>query len=416
MVAVNKMDLVDYAEARFDELRRDFGQVAGTLAFKDVTFVPVSALRGENVVERSRHMPWYGGPTVLGFLEEVPIAADRNLDDFRYPVQYVLRPNLDYRGFAAQIASGVVKKGDEILVLPSGKTSRVKAIDTFEGELEEAFAPQSVTLRLADEVDCSRGDLLVHPDNRPRVQRSFDADVVWMHERALDPAKTYFLKHTTRTVRVQIDRVHWRLDLSTLATVPATTLELNDIGRLSLTCHQPLYYDGYTKNRATGSFVIVDSLTNNTVGAGMIRDQAPAQALDAALREAQAGVQLPGRSQVSPREREQRIGQTGVAVLLSASPARARDVAFALERRLYDLGHGACVLAFDDEPPAAVALAARACAEAGLIALCASAADGARLRAAIGERLLETDASDGTVEAAAERVLSDLAARGQIPR
>jgi bifunctional enzyme CysN/CysC len=415
LVAVNKMDLRGYAEEVYDEIRASFATVTAGLGFKDVTFIPVSALKGENVVSRSAHMPWYSGPTVLGFLEEVPIGEDRNLRDFRYPVQYVLRPNLNYRGFSGQIASGVVKKGDEVMVLPSGRSSRIKAIDIFERELEEAFAPQSVTLRLEDEIDCSRGDMLVHPNNRPRVQRSFDAHVVWMHERALDVNKTYLLKHTTRMVRMEIDRVHWKVDLATLKNVEAETLGLNDIGRLSITCHQPLHFDGYTKNRATGSFVIVDSLTNGTVGAGMIIDDGSVQDLDAALREAQAGANVPVGGQVSQRERAQRMGQPGLAVLLSG--AATRLVAFTLERQLFDLGHTAHVLAFDDQPAAAVALAVRACTEAGLVTLCAaSAVDAEALRAQLGgERLLEIAvdelASAAKPQAVAEGILARILPR-----
>jgi bifunctional enzyme CysN/CysC len=424
LVAVNKMDLRDYAQGVFDDIRRDFHAVVGNLAFKDVTFVPVSALRGENVVTRAASMPWYVGPTVLGLLEEVPIAEDRNLSDFRYPVQYVLRPNLNYRGFSAQVASGVVKKGDTVMVLPSGKSSRVKAIDTAEGERDEAFAPESVTLRLEHEIDCSRGDMIVHPHNRPRVQRSFDAEVVWLHERALDPQKTYFLKHTTRMIRMQVERVHWRVDLSTLTATPAETLELNDIGRLTVTCHQPLYYDAYVKNRATGSFVIVDSLTNNTVGAGMILDDQSAQDLDAAMREVQAGAAMPARTQVSPRERAQKTGQTGVTVLLVGAPARARAVAFAIERRLFDLGHAACVVAFDDAPATALALAARACSDAGLVTLCPSG-DATALQAQLDRaHLVELAVDDAApldpdaapLDPIVEQVLDRLVERGQLRR
>jgi bifunctional enzyme CysN/CysC len=417
LVAVNKMDLRDYAQEVFDDICRQFRAVVAGLAFKDVTFVPVSALKGENLIGPTGRMPWYDGPTVLGFLEQVPIAEDRNLEDFRYPVQYVLRPNLTYRGFAAQIASGVVHKGDEVMVLPSGKRSRVKAIDVHGGELDEAFAPQSVTLRLEDEIDCSRGDMIVHPQNRPRVQRSFEADVVWMHERALDPDKTYFLKHATRMVRVQVDRVHWRVDLGTLANVASATLELNDIGRLTLTCHQPLYYDAYTRNRATGSFVIVDSLSNNTVGAGMIVDAGAAQDLDAALREAQAGAAAPARTQVSPRERAQRLGQTGLTVFLRGGHKCARVIAFALERRLFDMGHAAQVLAFEDQPAAAVTLAARVCTDAGLVTVCASVGvDGAALRAQLGdERLLEVALDDAAdPDPVVDEIVQELAERGQL--
>merc|ERR1711916_72201 len=194
LVAVNKMDLRNFEQGVYDEIRKDFSAFTGKLSFKDVTFVPISALKGDNVVERSERTPWYTGQTVLGFLEEVPIAEDRNLSDFRYPVQYVLRPHLNYRGFCRQISSGIVRKGDRVQVAGSGKTSTVKGIDTYDGEIDEAFAPMSVTIRLDDEIDCSRGDMLVTTDNRPTVGRSFDADLVWMHERPLDTAKSYIVK------------------------------------------------------------------------------------------------------------------------------------------------------------------------------------------------------------------------------
>jgi sulfate adenylyltransferase large subunit len=408
LVAVNKMDLREYSQAVFDQICEDFRGFVRGLAFKDVTFVPVSALKGENLVSPAPAMAWYQGPSVLGFLEQVPIAEDRNLRDLRYPVQVVLRPNLNYRGFSAQIVSGVVKKGETVMVLPSGKTSRVKAIDTHGGERDEAFAPESVTLRLEDEIDCSRGDMIVHPANRPRVQRGFDAHVVWLHERALDPQKTYLIKHTTRMIRMQVDRVHWKVDLATLREVPAETLGLNDIGRLGITCHQPLYYDAYAKNRGTGSFVIVDSLTNNTVGAGMIIDDDPGQDLDAAMREVQAGADAPARTQISPRERREKLGQGGVAVRVSD-----RVLAYALERRLFDLGHAAHVLAFDDQPAQAVALAARACADAGLVAICV-AVDGAALRAQLGDRVVEPAGDAGSpspspsIDKTVERLIEQL--------
>jgi hypothetical protein len=349
---------------------------------------------------------------VLGYLERVPIAEDRNLADFRYPVQYVLRPNLDYRGFAAQVASGVVKKGDEVLVLPSGRRTRVRAIDTADGERAEAFAPQSVTVRLEDEVDCSRGDMLVHPHNRPRVARSFEAHVVWMHERALDPHKTYWLKHTTRMVRMQVEAVRWKMHLETLAERPAETLALNDIGRVAITCHQPLYFDPYTRNRATGSFVIVDSLSNNTVGAGMIIDDAPAQDLDSALNELASGSDAGARTQVSPRERADKLGQAGVTLLLYGAPLPTlRVIAFALERRLFDLGRVAHVLFAGEGTSSALAWAARACTDAGLVTICVSAKEDASERAEVRERVGEARVRDGAVgdapiEAAVERLVA----------
>jgi bifunctional enzyme CysN/CysC len=429
LVAVNKMDLCGYAEERFRAIRAELRAFADGLSFRDVTFVPVSALRGENVVAPSAEMPWYDGPTVLGYLERVPIAADRNLGDFRYPVQYVLRPNLDYRGFSAQIASGVVKKGDEVMVLPSGRRSRVRAIDTADGERDEAFGPESVTLRLEDELDCSRGDMIVHPHNRPRVARSFDAHLVWLHERALDPDKSYWLKHTTRTVRMQVDQVRWKLDLETLGERPADALELNDIGRVTVTCHQPLYFDPYARNRATGSFVLVDSLSNSTVAAGMIIDDEAAQDLDAALREAGAGVGATGgagtrgagtggaaaaRTQVSPRERAEKLGQAGLALLVhGAPPAELRAIAFALERRLFDVGRVAHVLFAGESSPGAFGWAARACTDAGLLTICISddAADRAEVRTRVGDaRIRDAAVGDESVDAAVARLVATLTA------
>jgi bifunctional enzyme CysN/CysC len=388
LVAVNKMDLVEYGEARFEAICGAFREFCAGLSFKDVTFVPVSALLGENVVQRGTNMPWYTGHSVLGFLESVPIAEDRNLKDFRFPVQYVLRPNLNYRGFSAQIASGVVKRGDVVMVLPSGKSSTVKAIDTHGGELSEAFAPQSVTLRLADEIDCSRGDIIVHPHNRPVVGRSIDAYVVWLHERPLDTQKSYFLKHTTQMVRMQVQTVHSKTDLTTLQSLPVETLQLNDIGRLSITTHRPLYYDAYADNRATGSFVIVDSLSNSTVGAGMILKAEGEQDLDAAMRELRAGSGLVIRTQVSPRERRERLGQTGVTVWLSGLPGSGKvTVAFVLERKLFDLGHSAHVLAPEGDPLSAIAVAAKGLTDAGLITICALPSKTRAERALVRERV-----------------------------
>jgi sulfate adenylyltransferase large subunit len=285
-VCVNKMDLVEFEQGIFTRIRDEFSKFTEALSFSDVSFFPTSALRGDNCVHRSAKTPWYEGPTVLAFLESVPVQEARGLVHFRYPVQYVMRPNLDYRGFAGRLASGVVKKGDPILCISSGKTSRVKAIDTFDGELSEAFAPQSVTLRLEDEIDVSRGDMLVHPDDVPRVSRTFDAQLVWMHDVPLDLQKTYLLKHTTQLVRVDVDRVHWRKDMDTLDEVPASTLALNEIGRVTLTAHRALFLDAYDVNRETGSFIVIDPIANTTVGAGMVVEDAGAQDVDAALPEA----------------------------------------------------------------------------------------------------------------------------------
>ncbi len=373
-VCVNKMDLVGYDRQVFERIRKELDGFTADLSFADVTYFPVSALKGANVVAHSDKTPWYDGPTVLEYLENVPIARDRNLESFRFPVQTVLRPNLDYRGFAGEVASGKVKPGDEVLVLPAGTRSRVKGIDTYDGPLEEAHAPMGVVLRLEDEVDCSRGDMMVLPDDRPRGTRSFEAHVVWMAEADLDPQKTYVLKHTTQETRAQVDRVHWKKDLETLAEKPAPTLGLNDIGRLSLTTHKPLYVDGYQDNRATGAFILIDSLTNNTVGAGMIigdRERA-AQDLEAALKELRAGSGLRPQTQVSPRERVARMGQKGATVWLTGRPGSGRwSLAYALERHLFDLGRTATVIDPTGEDLRSMVSACKAATDAGLVCICA---------------------------------------------
>ncbi|HEX3597763.1 MAG TPA: sulfate adenylyltransferase subunit CysN, partial [Polyangiaceae bacterium] len=307
-VCVNKMDLRGYDEAVYAAIQKTFAEFAAHLRFKDVTYIPISALKGDNIVHGSANTAWYSGPTLLEHLETVPIAHDRNLSDFRYPVQYVLRPNLDYRGFAGEVSSGVVKKGDEVMVLPSRKTTRVKGIDLYEGEIDAAYAPMSVTLRLEDEVDVSRGDMLVHPRNAPDVAQSFEAMLVWMSDRPLDLGKGYLLKHTTQMVRAQISAVLGQRDLETLEERPAAGLSLNDIGRVRVETHRPLYFDPYEKNRRTGAFIVVDSLTNNTVAAGMI------VGADAG-KNARAG-ERSLETQVSPAERRERLGQSGAIVVL----------------------------------------------------------------------------------------------------
>jgi bifunctional enzyme CysN/CysC len=396
LVAVNKMDLKGYGREIYDTIREEFTAFTRGLRFTDVTYVPVSALKGDNVVTRSASTPWYKGETVLSFLENVPPAAETNLKDFRYPVQYVLRPNLDYRGFCGQIASGVIKRGDTVMVLPSGKQSRVKHIDSYEGELEEAAAPRSITLRLHDEIDISRGDMLVLPENRARVARTFEADLVWMHERPLDTQKTYLIKHTTQVVRAQVDQVHAKLDLTTLTEQTTDKLELNDIARVTLTCHRALYFDPYVKNRATGAFILVDSLYNSTVAAGMIRDtDSGKQSLDEALKEVRAGSGLAPKTQVSPRERRERFGQSGATVWLTGLPGSGRwSLAYALERKLFDLGRTAHVVAPFAQTLDSMISAAHACTAAGLITICAfpsyKRAERAKVQEALGaERFIE---------------------------
>ena len=345
-VCINKMDLKEFDQDVFNSIRRDFAGFAERLGFKDVVFVPISAKNGDNVVHRSERMPWYSGPTLLEHLETVPVASDRNQVDFRFPVQYVLRPNLNYRGFSAQISSGVVKRGDPVMVLPSRKQSRIAAIDTFEGEVESAFSPMSVTVRLADEIDVSRGDMLVHPHNQPISGQRFEAMLVWLSERPLDRQKSYFLKHTSQLVRADVESVAFTTDLESLDQVPAEHLELNDIGRVTVRCHRPVHYDPYAKNRSTGAFILIDSITNNTIAAGMILQ--PSASQDDRGAELVPAHYQP-KSQVSPNERRERLGQTGAVVWLTGLPGSGKtEIAYALERLLFDRRHVAAVIDPDD--------------------------------------------------------------------
>jgi bifunctional enzyme CysN/CysC len=345
-VCINKMDLEDYSQGVFDKIRRVFDDFCAQLHFKAVTFIPVSALAGDNVVHRSTSMPWYKGPTLLEHLEQVPVAEDINLEDFRFPVQWVMRPDLDYRGFSGTISSGIVKQGDTVQVLPSGKTTRIVGIDTDKGSLDQAHAPMAVTLRLAEEIDISRGDMLAHPSNLPTSGQRFDAMLVWMSERALDRQKSYLLKHTTQRVRAEVEQVAFTMDLETLKEQPATRLELNDIGRVTITCHRPLFFDPYRENRSTGAFILIDSLTNNTVAAGMILEGEAAPEARASQRPGALGTP---HSQVSHEERAERLGQKGCTVWLTGLPASGKsEIAYALERRLFDIKRLAMVVDPDD--------------------------------------------------------------------
>jgi bifunctional enzyme CysN/CysC len=275
VVAVNKMDLVDYSEARFTEIADEFRDFATKLEIHDLAFIPVSALKGDNVIGRSDNTPWYDGASLLHHLENIHVASDRNLIDARFPVQYVIRPmseaHHDYRGYAGQVAGGVFKPGDEVVVLPSGLTTTVTGIDTADGPVAEAFPPMSVTIRLADDVDVSRGDLIARPHNQPAPLQDVDAMVCWMSETPLRVGGKYALKHTTRAARTVVKELQYRVDVNTLhRDGTATTLTLNEIGRLRLRTTVPLLADPYTRNRNTGSFILIDEATNDTVAAGMV--------------------------------------------------------------------------------------------------------------------------------------------------
>ncbi len=275
LLCVNKMDLIGYDQDVFNQIRAEFRAFASRLELADLTFIPISALHGDNVVQRSTNMPWYEGASLLHYLEEVYISSDRNLIDPRLPVQWVVRPTAsaipDYRGYAGRISGGVFRPGDEVMVLPSGLTSTITSLDTFEGPVEEAFPPMSVIARLAENLDVSRGDMICRPQNRPAMGQDIDAMLCWMADRPLAEGDVVALKHTTRWVRAVVRDVHYRLDVNTLhRDESAKTLGLNDVGRISLRVTQPLFYDSYRRNRTTGSFILAPEDTNVTAGAGMI--------------------------------------------------------------------------------------------------------------------------------------------------
>ncbi|MGI9184537.1 MAG: sulfate adenylyltransferase subunit CysN [Solirubrobacteraceae bacterium] len=274
VVCVNKMDLVGYDEEVFYGILEEMTDWAARLQIPDMTFIPISALHGDNVVDRSHAMQWYGGAPLLYHLEHVVIAPDRNLNDVRFPVQWVIRPmsdeHHDYRGYAGQVAGGVLRPGHEVMVLPGGQRSTIAAIDSYSGELESAFPTMSVAVRLSDHLDISRGDMIVDPEDQPVSARELEAIVCWMGEQPLQPRGRYTIKHTTRSARAIVEQIEHRVDINTLEHVSAQQLALNEIGRVQLRCSSPLVVDPYSRNRTTGSFILIDESTNDTVGAGMV--------------------------------------------------------------------------------------------------------------------------------------------------
>jgi bifunctional enzyme CysN/CysC len=357
VVAVNKMDLVDWDRGVFERIRDDFREFAAKLEIRDVTFIPMSALKGDNVVDRSANMPWYEGPPLLYHLESVHIASDRNLIDARLPVQWVVRPmtdeHHDYRGYAGQVAGGILRPGDDVVVLPSGAQSRVAGIDSFDGPLDAAYPPMSVSIRLEDELDVSRGDMIARVDNRPSVSDWFDATVCWMGEQPLREGGRYAIKHTTRSSRATVHDLRYRIDVNTLhRDREATELGLNDIGRVTLRLSSPVAFDTYTRNRATGSFILVDETTNDTVGAGMIVGARGAdgkhRATAAPPAERSPNVTWHG-GKLEREERWQKLGQRGAVVWMTGLPASGKStLAHAAEQALVDTGQPAYVLDGDN--------------------------------------------------------------------
>jgi sulfate adenylyltransferase subunit 1 len=338
LVAINKMDLVGYQEEVFLRLQDDFLALAERLKILAVQCVPVSALEGDNVVTRSRAMAWYSGPTLLEHLEGVPIEPVSETREVRFPVQYVIRPDASFRGFAGQVAGGILRPGDSVLALPSGRTTRIQSIVTYAGELNAAFRSQSVTVTLEDEIDLSRGDMLVSPENPPSSSQQFSASVVWLHEKSLELNRTYLLKHTTRQVKAKIVRIQHRVDVSTLTEEPATGLAMNGIALVEIEVNSPLFFDSYIHSRATGSFILIDPLSNATVGAGMIRDDLSQQPGN----RASSGVRIFefDHCAVSRQERFERHGHLPAIFLLQG----LRSHANALERALFEKGFEAIAL------------------------------------------------------------------------
>ncbi len=352
VVAINKMDLVDFDRSVFESIRAEFEPFVAKLGFAGVSYFPISARDGDNVVTPSARTPWHQG-TLLEFLETVPVGESRAQTPLRFPVQFVLRPDLRYRGFAGQLASGSVSVGDDVVVLPSGNRAVIAGIDTFDGPLQRAFAPMSVTLRLTTEVDVSRGDLIARPADAPRVVKQLEANVVWLNERPLEKGREYLVKHTTRTVPARLEKLHSRLDLETLTPVPAESLGLNDVGRVTLRCLRPLCVDTYAAVRGTGAFIVIDALTNNTVAAGMVESVGDESAQSER-----------GGSHVSAEARRNRLGHAAAIIWIEAELARV----YSLEEQLFAAGLMTTV-AVDS---AKVAIAA---AESGLICLCVGEGD-----------------------------------------
>jgi len=352
IVAVNKMDLVEYSEATFNKIKQDYLDFTQSLALQDITFIPMSALDGDNVVNPSAHMPWFTGLPLMEALNSIEIANDRNFKDARFPVQYVNRPNLDFRGFCGTVASGIFKKGDKITALPSGKSSKIKSIVTYDGELEQAFSPMAVTLTLEDEIDISRGDTIVGTEQSPAtVSDKFKATIVWMAENALAPGKQYIIKLATRSVPGSIAMIHHRIDVNTLEHHDATELHLNEIGSCTVSVNAPVVFDPYLTHKGTGAFIIIDRLTNGTVGAGMITGSTGEESLQP----------------VSAKERAARFSQKATAVALTGT--NSKEAAYQLERKLFDNGHATTVLETQDTSLIG------AIKNAGLICLCVNPSD-----------------------------------------
>ena len=337
VVAINKMDLVDYSQERFEEIRGVYESFVTQLDVPDVNFIPLSALKGDNVVETSDKMPWYHGPSLLEFLENVHVSSDRNFDDLRYPVQYVLRPDIKFRGFSTSVASGIIRKGDEVMVLPSMKKSKVQSIVTYDGELDYAFPPQSVTVTLEDEIDISRGDMLVHPDNLPRVERQFEAMLVWMDENDMNLSSQFYIKQANNNTKARIDAVKYKVDVNTLEKSNIERFQLNEIGRVVITTTKPLFFDPYKKNKQTGSFILIDPVTHNTCAVGMIIDKLSSKNLPSRITDVDKKKIAQGEALIKAEEYETKYNQKGETIWITGLHGSGKnELAFSLERKLFE--------------------------------------------------------------------------------
>jgi len=399
IVAINKMDLVDFSEERFEQIKKDYQEFSADLNLNDVQFVPISALKGDNVVSPSEDMTWFQGKPLMETLETVQIANDHNYSELRFPVQYVNRPNLDFRGYCGTLTSGEVRPGDEVTVLPSGKSSKVKSIVTYEGEIDVAFPPMAVTLTLEDEIDISRGDVLVHSNKVPETTNRFDATVVWMAEESLVPGRQYEVKLATTRVAGGISSIRHRIDVNTLEQSPAATLGLNEIARCEITLEREVIADDYQQHHGTGSFIIIDRLTNATVAAGMI----------SGATDAEQATTVTETSQVSAHDKELRFGQKAAIVSVTGEAEAGRNaVLYTLEQQLFTQGRAVAV-ATEATLPAElqqnVAAAAALLKQNGLIVLTDAEIEGANLK-------LDADQQDPTATVAA--ALDALKAEGLI--
>jgi sulfate adenylyltransferase subunit 1 len=364
LAAVNKMDLAGYREDTFLQLQDDFVALAAHLGITNVQCIPISALEGDNIVERSARMLWYDGPTLLEHLETVPLPENDSLQGLRFPVQSVIRPDANFRGFAGRIASGEVRPGDSVVALPSGRKTRVHSIVTYDGELSRAFSPMSVTLRLEEEIDLSRGDMLVSAQDVPRVSRNFRATLVWLHVNPLELGRSYLVKHTVRQTKIRATRIHHRVDVNTLTHEPATQLQMNEIASVEFEANVPLFFDPYSSNRTTGSFILIDAISNATVGAGMIQEDAAAKPRTEPA-EAESELHIPADAPVSAQERRIRRGHLPAVLLLENRQALATR----LERHLFEQGFEALHLTGSAVSIGALPEAIRVTQAAGMVVL-----------------------------------------------